>query len=285
MRAVAFERTDMANLVLRHALAAARRVIEEAERLELPVRDSQRVLDALENSPAVSVGARPHSARPSAALFAVWSTTDGSLEHPTAVRASGIRFGAIERGLANTARIGRSHGRVMRRDSRLRGPSAPPCFRFCCSARRLRSPPPARPFICSASSNICAAANLRVFRWRSSPVTSPGLGERVVVRYDRATAIFDPENYERSLERSGIGAGSHLHVIVAPDPVHPAGHYRVPSIWKGDGPRVRLGAIRSPPSSSPALPARAVSAPAPGPCESADRGQPCGCCDLSGSAR
>ena len=52
MRAVALERTDMTNFVLRHALDAARRVIEEAEHIMLSERDSLRVLDALENPPA-----------------------------------------------------------------------------------------------------------------------------------------------------------------------------------------------------------------------------------------
>jgi uncharacterized protein (DUF1778 family) len=51
MRAVAIEHTDMTNFVLRHALGAARRIIQRAERLNLSERDSLRVLDALENPP------------------------------------------------------------------------------------------------------------------------------------------------------------------------------------------------------------------------------------------
>lgn len=59
MRAVALERTDMTDFILRHALEAARKVIEEAERLSLSERDSLRVLEALENPP-----------KPNARLFA-----------------------------------------------------------------------------------------------------------------------------------------------------------------------------------------------------------------------
>jgi uncharacterized protein (DUF1778 family) len=51
MRAVALEHTDMTHFVLRHALEAARRVIQRTERLALSERDSLRVLDALENPP------------------------------------------------------------------------------------------------------------------------------------------------------------------------------------------------------------------------------------------
>ncbi|NEV65358.1 DUF1778 domain-containing protein [Thiorhodococcus minor] len=54
MRAVAIEHTDMTDFVLRHALEAARKVIDQAERLRLSERDSLRVLDALENPAAPS---------------------------------------------------------------------------------------------------------------------------------------------------------------------------------------------------------------------------------------
>jgi uncharacterized protein (DUF1778 family) len=52
MRAVAIEHTDMTDFILRHALDAAHKVIEQAERVTLSARDSMRVLDALENPPA-----------------------------------------------------------------------------------------------------------------------------------------------------------------------------------------------------------------------------------------
>jgi uncharacterized protein (DUF1778 family) len=48
MRAVAIEHTHMTDFILRHALDAARKVIEQAEHVALSGRDSLRVLDALE---------------------------------------------------------------------------------------------------------------------------------------------------------------------------------------------------------------------------------------------
>jgi uncharacterized protein (DUF1778 family) len=47
MLAAALEHTDMAEFVLRHALDAARRVINQAERVSLSKRGSLRVLSML----------------------------------------------------------------------------------------------------------------------------------------------------------------------------------------------------------------------------------------------
>jgi len=52
LRAVALTHTDLTDFVLRHALLAAKAVIEETERIHLSERDSLRVLDLLENPPA-----------------------------------------------------------------------------------------------------------------------------------------------------------------------------------------------------------------------------------------
>jgi uncharacterized protein (DUF1778 family) len=51
LRAVALEHTDLTDFVLRHALLAAKAVIEEADRIQLSGRDSLRVLDLIENPP------------------------------------------------------------------------------------------------------------------------------------------------------------------------------------------------------------------------------------------
>src|SRR5579862_4946748 len=45
LRAVALSRTDLTDFVLRHALRAAKAVIEEADHVQLSGRDSLRVLD------------------------------------------------------------------------------------------------------------------------------------------------------------------------------------------------------------------------------------------------
>ena len=52
LRAVALEHTDLTDFVIRHALRAAKAVIEEADHVQLTERDSLRVLDLLENPPA-----------------------------------------------------------------------------------------------------------------------------------------------------------------------------------------------------------------------------------------
>jgi uncharacterized protein (DUF1778 family) len=52
MRAVALEHTDLTDFVLQHALRAAKRVVEQADHVQLSGRDSLRVLDLLENPPA-----------------------------------------------------------------------------------------------------------------------------------------------------------------------------------------------------------------------------------------
>ena len=52
MRAVALERTDLTDFVVRNALRAAKAVINEAEHVKFSERDSLRVLDLLENPPA-----------------------------------------------------------------------------------------------------------------------------------------------------------------------------------------------------------------------------------------
>jgi uncharacterized protein (DUF1778 family) len=52
MRAVALNHTDLTDFVLRHALLAAKAVVEEADHLQLSGRDSLRVLDILEHPPA-----------------------------------------------------------------------------------------------------------------------------------------------------------------------------------------------------------------------------------------
>jgi uncharacterized protein (DUF1778 family) len=50
--AVALNHTDLTDFVLRHALLAAKAVIEEADHVQLSGRDSLPVLNLLENPPA-----------------------------------------------------------------------------------------------------------------------------------------------------------------------------------------------------------------------------------------
>ena len=52
LRAVALNNTDLTDFVLRHAVLAAKAVIEKADHVQLSGRDSLRVLELLENPPA-----------------------------------------------------------------------------------------------------------------------------------------------------------------------------------------------------------------------------------------
>ena len=52
VRAAALRHTDLTDFVIRHAVRAAKAVIEEADHVQLTSRDSLRVLNLLENPPA-----------------------------------------------------------------------------------------------------------------------------------------------------------------------------------------------------------------------------------------
>lgn len=51
MRAAAIKNTDLTDFIVRNAVQAANEVIDQAERLMLSERDSERVLSLLENPP------------------------------------------------------------------------------------------------------------------------------------------------------------------------------------------------------------------------------------------
>ena len=51
VRAVALQKTTLTHFVIRHAVAAAQTVIDQAERVRLTERDSLRVLELLEDPP------------------------------------------------------------------------------------------------------------------------------------------------------------------------------------------------------------------------------------------
>ncbi|MDQ7048208.1 MAG: DUF1778 domain-containing protein [Enterobacterales bacterium] len=52
MRAAALQHTNMTEFVIRNVVSAARKVIDQNERLELTERDSLHVLDLLDEPPA-----------------------------------------------------------------------------------------------------------------------------------------------------------------------------------------------------------------------------------------
>jgi len=58
--------------------------------------------------------------------------------------------------------------------------------------------------------------------------------EMINVSFKNVTTIFDPENYELTLERSNIIPGSHLRLLLVPDPGGAKSVYQASYIWIGD---------------------------------------------------
>ena len=58
--------------------------------------------------------------------------------------------------------------------------------------------------------------------------------EKIIVRFDRSTLIYDPENYELTLAQQNIVDGSHLRLLISPEPDRGGNHYRAVVIWIGD---------------------------------------------------
>ena len=72
------------------------------------------------------------------------------------------------------------------------------------------------------------------FELRVEPEYAADVGERISVHYETVTTIFDPENYELTLQQSNIIPGSHLRLLLTPDSGGAEGLYRAVYIWIGD---------------------------------------------------
>ena len=59
-------------------------------------------------------------------------------------------------------------------------------------------------------------------------------GERLKVRFDAGTHIFDPENYELTLAQQNIVPGSHLRLLLESTADAGINGYRAAFIWIGD---------------------------------------------------
>ncbi len=57
---------------------------------------------------------------------------------------------------------------------------------------------------------------------------------RIIVRYDGDSQIYDPENYELTLQQSNIVEGSHLRLLLMLDDDGPESDYYAQFIWIGD---------------------------------------------------
>jgi hypothetical protein len=60
------------------------------------------------------------------------------------------------------------------------------------------------------------------------------LGERIRVRFDESTSVYNPENYQLTLEQHNIEAGAHLRMLIEADSNAQPGDYRASFIWIGD---------------------------------------------------
>jgi len=60
------------------------------------------------------------------------------------------------------------------------------------------------------------------------------VGAHIKVRFTSATRIYDPENYELTLEQQNIVPGSHLRMLIEVDPNGEPGEHQASFIWIGD---------------------------------------------------
>jgi len=60
------------------------------------------------------------------------------------------------------------------------------------------------------------------------------VGAYIKVRFTSATRIYDPENYELTLEQQNIVPGSHLRMLIEADVNGGLGEYQASFIWIGD---------------------------------------------------
>ena len=58
------------------------------------------------------------------------------------------------------------------------------------------------------------------------------VGQHIRVRFDATTNIYDPENYELTLEQQNIIPGSHLRMLI--ESAATPGIFRATFIWIGD---------------------------------------------------
>jgi hypothetical protein len=60
------------------------------------------------------------------------------------------------------------------------------------------------------------------------------VGARIKVRFTSTTRIYDPENYELTLEQQNIVPGSHLRMLIEADVNDGTGEHQASFIWIGD---------------------------------------------------
>ena len=72
------------------------------------------------------------------------------------------------------------------------------------------------------------------FELSVKPAFVAEVGASIKVRFNAATRIYDPENYELTLEQQNIVPGSHLRMLIEADPNRGPGEHQASFIWIGD---------------------------------------------------
>lgn len=72
------------------------------------------------------------------------------------------------------------------------------------------------------------------FELTVKPEFIAAVGTRIKVRFAAGTQIYDPENYELTLDQQNIIPGSHLRMLIEKDVNKQAGEYQASFIWIGD---------------------------------------------------
>jgi len=72
------------------------------------------------------------------------------------------------------------------------------------------------------------------FELAVKPAFVAEVGASIKVRFNAATRIYDPENYELTLEQQNIVPGSHLRMLIEADVNGGPGEYQASFIWIGD---------------------------------------------------
>jgi hypothetical protein len=72
------------------------------------------------------------------------------------------------------------------------------------------------------------------FELRVEPAFIVLAGEQIRVRFNGETSIYDPENYELSLQQQNIIPGSHLRMLISAEQNIGPDDYRASHIWIGD---------------------------------------------------
>ena len=80
---------------------------------------------------------------------------------------------------------------------------------------------------------LCAGEN-NCFELRVEKEYLDLAASRIIVRFDLNSKIYDPENYELTLQQSDIVEGSHLRLLLSVDEGGSGQDYHAQFIWIGD---------------------------------------------------